>query len=342
MSNNNRSISNLLNGLSLLRVISVTMILLVHFGQSVPMPDFLHIPIVWCRHGVQMFYLLSGFLIYASLSKKTDGIWYFYKKRIVRIIPIYFTVIVINIILFDCILDVVPDDSMRLGWLRYFLFLQTMVPSESVEYWNNISALWTMSAFALFYLVAPFLQKISKRGVLMCLVCIVLLYVAGRAASAFYNNMHLSDEFANSLHYINNKNAVSQLWIFAVGGGIFVLKDSLWAKYIYFMAFAIMGLVYHNDDIVMVCCFAVIISAIGQVNFKPSDKWCKIWNTLDEYSFSIYLGHTTIIELMGIIRDIYHLNMFIVGVGSIGGSILLVWSLHNLIERPVAIYFKGR
>ena len=49
MSNNNRSISNLLNGLSLLRVISVTMILLVHFGQSVPMPDFLHIPIVWCR-----------------------------------------------------------------------------------------------------------------------------------------------------------------------------------------------------------------------------------------------------------------------------------------------------
>ena len=57
------------NGISLLRVVAVCMILTVHFGQSLPFPAFLHTLIVWCQHGVQLFFLISGFLIFKSLKK---------------------------------------------------------------------------------------------------------------------------------------------------------------------------------------------------------------------------------------------------------------------------------
>lgn len=336
----NNKIPSSLNGLSLLRVISVTMILVVHFGQSIPFPDILHTPIVWCQHGVQMFYLLSGFLIYASLSKNNSLIL-FYKKRLIRIIPIYFFVVVINIILFDCILNIMPEDSLGLGWWRYFLFLQTIIPSVSVDYWNNISALWTMSAFALFYLVAPLLWRISKRGGFFCLALIVLLYLMGIAAFAFYNNLPVSEGLAHSLYYIRSKNAFSQLWIFAVGGGMFVINKTNWLKFFLPVVFALLGLIYHKDNITMVCCFAIMIAAIGFVKFKfnASDRCVRFIRTLDEYSFSIYLGHTTIIEFIAALRDIYHLNTAVVGLCSVIGTIVLVWGLHNFVEKPTAKYF---
>lgn len=111
-----------INGISLLRVIAVCMILIVHFGQSLPFPEVLHTPIVWCQHGVQLFFMISGFLIFKSLDKNSD-IKVFYRKRLLRIIPAYWTVIVLNILLFGIVLKTMPVDEFHIGWLRYFFFL---------------------------------------------------------------------------------------------------------------------------------------------------------------------------------------------------------------------------
>jgi peptidoglycan/LPS O-acetylase OafA/YrhL len=335
----NESIFNQLNGISLLRVTSVTMILIVHFGQALPFPDILHTPIVWCKHGVQMFYLLSGFLIFSSLSKNSN-IRAFYKRRFVRIMPIYFVVVLINLILFEWVLKCMPHDTLGLGWWRYFLFLQSIIPSVSVAHWNNISALWTMSAFALFYLVAPFLWKINKRGVGIYLICVCVLYAFSIVAFAFYNNLTVSEELSNSLHYIRSKNAMSQLWIFAVGGAIFILKDTTWQKYFLLMLFALIGLVYQKENVTMVFCFGVMMAAVGLVKYNFSNRWYRTLKTLDEYSFSIYLGHTTMIEFMSVLRDLYHLSSPVVGVCSVIGTIMLIWVLHNLVEKPSARYLS--
>lgn len=331
--------SNDINGFSLLRVISVAMILIVHFGQSISLPDVLHQPIVWCRHGVQMFFLLSGYLIYASL-KRNNNLVTFFKKRVIRIIPIYFAVLFVNIVLFDIILRVMPVDTLGLGWWRYFLFLQTMIPSVDVNYWNNISALWTMSAFALFYLISPLMWNVSRKGFVHCFFLIILIYILGLIASFFYRNLELLDIYSDSLDYIDNKNPISQLWIFAVGGGMFILRNTLRAKYIIPTIFAIFGLIYNKETVTLVCCFSVIVAATGPCYFFNIPQWLVfVLKKLDEYSFAIYLGHTTIIEFMSVVRDMYHLNTIMVALCSVVGTFLFILILHKYVERPITIYF---
>ena len=72
---------------------------------------------------------------------------------------------------------------MRAGFLRYFVFLQMWLPSDNWMLWNNRNVLWTMSAFAFFYLLAPWLYRLCKRfwGALALLV-VCLAVKAGSAA----------------------------------------------------------------------------------------------------------------------------------------------------------------
>lgn len=56
-----------------------------------------------------------------------------------------------------------PADSMLgIGWLRYFLFLNGIVPSSQYYYWNDLWGLWTMSCFMLYYILAPIIRKYVK------------------------------------------------------------------------------------------------------------------------------------------------------------------------------------
>lgn len=210
------------NGISLLRVIAVFMILMVHFGQSLPFPGFVHTPIVWCQHGVQLFFLISGFLIFKSLDRDSD-VKRFYRKRILRIVPVSYAVILINIIAFAFILKSMPTDELHNGWLRYFLFLQTWLPAGSVDAWNNQSALWTTSAFAFFYLLAPLLYKLMKTYKRACVVVVASIAVStiftllvGRLADS-------SVSFSDSLSYLSGKSPLAVLWVFLIGGLVFRL-----------------------------------------------------------------------------------------------------------------------
>ncbi len=150
-----------INGLTIIRVVAVLMIVMVHFCQSWNLPYVIITFVKFGMYGVQIFFLLSGYLIFASLSRN-GSLASFYKRRAVRILPIYYVIVLINFFIFEIAFKAVPVDITGLGWLRYIFFLNTSIPSNSVDYWNNLSALWSIPAFILFYIVAPLLFKASK------------------------------------------------------------------------------------------------------------------------------------------------------------------------------------
>ena len=55
-----------------------------------------------------------------------------------------------------------PNGPCGPRYLRYVFFLQMWLPSEDWMLWNNRNALWTMSAFAFFYLLAPWLHRLLE------------------------------------------------------------------------------------------------------------------------------------------------------------------------------------
>lgn len=209
-----------INGISLLRVIAVCMILVVHFGQSLPFPEVLHTPIVWCQRGVQLFFLLSGFLIFKSLDKNSN-IKTFYKKRLLRIIPSYWTIIVLNMLLFGVVLKTMPADDFHMGWTRYFLFMQTFIPASNVDAWNNLSALWTMSAFGFFYLLAPFFYRIMNTYKKACWTVLFSLGI-GIGFTRVMCLVAEKSKYQKSINYLSGKSPIAVLYIFLVGGLIYL------------------------------------------------------------------------------------------------------------------------
>ena len=152
--------------MDLLRVMATGMVLLCHLG------GLLHINTNVGSTGVELFFVLSGYLIFESLER-TNSIPKYYKKRFIRIIPIYYLALIViwiwdlfkyHIIYGQSIMSLISYDGYcGPKFLRYFLFLQEFIPSENSEIWNNRYALWTMSSFAFFYIVAPVLYKYIKK-----------------------------------------------------------------------------------------------------------------------------------------------------------------------------------
>ena len=80
-----------------LRILAALMVLGVHTGQKVGLGD----AAVVGAQGVQLFFVLSGYLAAASLSRHPEPLPY-YQRRIRRILPLYWLVLVLRW-LFDAV-----------------------------------------------------------------------------------------------------------------------------------------------------------------------------------------------------------------------------------------------
>lgn len=78
-----------------LRAVAVLMVFTTHY---LPLPQFLN----WGRMGVDIFFVLSGFLItgilYDSASRK-DRYSVFYKRRVLRIFPLYYLILLLPVLM---------------------------------------------------------------------------------------------------------------------------------------------------------------------------------------------------------------------------------------------------
>ncbi len=159
--------------LELLRAFSCLMVVGVHFVQHFAIPGKIGLFLEKGSTGVGFFFILSGFLAYKSLDR-VNNIFEYWIKRAAHIIPLYFLVLFFYFILYS-IHDSVPQDSTGLYWIRYIFFINLWIPSDNV-FWINLGALWSISVFVFFYLLAPFIYKII-RNYYSALFCVVLSYI---------------------------------------------------------------------------------------------------------------------------------------------------------------------
>src|ERR1700761_8492861 len=94
----NDTINGRLNGLDHLRAFAITSVLLYHYGSLFPHPSWLGKPASFGWTGVDLFFVLSGYLMGTQLLRqlaktKHLRISEFYAKRFFRIIPAYAVVV---------------------------------------------------------------------------------------------------------------------------------------------------------------------------------------------------------------------------------------------------------
>jgi peptidoglycan/LPS O-acetylase OafA/YrhL len=166
-----------------LRGIAVALVVIRHYIHH---PSFVLFGPQWGWAGVNLFFVLSGFLITSILLRTAEtqaSLKTFYVRRTLRIFPIYYLVLIIYFTASASVRFAQPWNTVAV----YLLFLQAILPPSITHLhmfphpgWiiAGISVLWSLSVEEFFYLLwAPLIVFTrARRKLLLQFLTIVLLF----------------------------------------------------------------------------------------------------------------------------------------------------------------------
>jgi peptidoglycan/LPS O-acetylase OafA/YrhL len=271
---------------------------------------------------VTLFFVLSGFLItYLLLEEKqttrTINIKKFYIKRITRIWPLYFFVILITLFMiqktdFFHLPQLPMDNFNKLGLKGLLLLIVFPNILTTFYFFTYFGHLWSIGVEEQFYLVWPWIIRFTKNY--LRIFCIILLFFLTISLILFFAKIATNDP--GILQSIKNiKSCVIRLRIgcMAVGGIgawlIFYKKEKLlqliyrkecqWATLFLLLMLFLTGptipLIKHEFYSLLFCILIINIASNPQVVLHLENKPL---NFLGKISYGIYMYHPLIIGLI--------------------------------------------
>ncbi|MCX6230964.1 MAG: acyltransferase [Bacteroidetes bacterium] len=172
-------------GLDLMRALAIIFVVMGHGGALLDKANtnFPWIPLI---DGVELFFVLSGFLIGGILIKifqnKTEfgikTIGNFWIRRWFRTLPNYYLVLILNIII--VYFGIIKEDFLQFNW-KFLFFLQNFSGPFTGFFWES----WSLSIEEWFYLLFPVILsvfyivlkrlKINKKNIFLWSIFIFLL-----------------------------------------------------------------------------------------------------------------------------------------------------------------------
>jgi len=142
--------------------------------------------------GVQLFFVLSGFLITGILLDSKGQPSYFrtfYVRRVLRIVPLYYATLIVALVLVPLIASTPMPDGRQI-WL--WLFLVNWAQALGGEDFG-LSHFWSLAVEEQFYLIWPLVVLLTTRRQLawLCLTLIVTAFASRAVLSASGSNEHV-------------------------------------------------------------------------------------------------------------------------------------------------------
>src|SRR5579859_2743785 len=137
-----------------------------------------------CWSGVDLFFILSGFLIGGILLGSRQSPRYFstfYMRRVHRILPVYYGWILLYVLIFGGIRLLTPNSGIvnatdLLPVPYYALFLQNSFGGFTPLEWKWFAVTWSLAVEEQFYLFAPLLVRwISESRLIILIVGTTIL-----------------------------------------------------------------------------------------------------------------------------------------------------------------------
>jgi peptidoglycan/LPS O-acetylase OafA/YrhL len=165
-------------GLDLMRGIAILWVMLFHFRFMITLPHVLYWPARYGWMGVDLFFVLSGYLIGSQLMRPylrggTPSLGGFYFRRAFRILPAYLTVLA----LYFAIPGFREAPGLSPAW-QFLTFTENFRINYAVD--RAFSHVWSLCVEEHFYLVLPLLILILMRkprfGKALLLILSILVF----------------------------------------------------------------------------------------------------------------------------------------------------------------------
>lgn len=303
--------------------------------------------------GVDVFFVISGFLISAIILKEleTTGTFSFinfYKRRIRRLLPVYFVVILITMIGAWCILYPTQLITFAKSGISSNLFFSNFYFLFSSQVYESHSSLlkpllhtWTLSIEEQFYLVFPallfFLFRYANKNLLANVMGFTVV-------SLIFSELYLLVDKSFTFYLLPTR-----FWEFSAGGLLAILNQKqMKPSFAYTMTrklpsigfFVLIGCFYYFDHninhpglftVLPVIATMLIIYFANQEDFIVKLLSSKPFVYTGLLSYSLYLWHFPIFALGRNIRP--QQNFVDYGLWILL-SFLLAFVSFNFIEQP--------
>jgi peptidoglycan/LPS O-acetylase OafA/YrhL len=345
-------------GLDHLRALAIIIVFVYHynmFGHPAGLYDYLG---SWGWTGVDLFFVLSGFLIGGQLfariardQKISYGEFYF--KRTLRILPAYFAVLALYIAI-----PGFKERSQLPPLWRLFTFTQNFGLDLSKE--GAFSHAWSLCIEEQFYLILPLLiiAVKSKKNAVWLLPALFLFGFVIRTYT-WYDILPKAQSFGKAYYmyiYYPTWSRLDGLLAGVALSAFYYFKPQSWQKLtrhgnrILLIALALVAgawAIAHDDHqyemrgaifgypAIAIAYGALVLAALSptSVLYRYSSRITRLIATL---SYSIYLTHKQLIHLTheflsprGIDNDSYTSFWISTAVALLGG-----WLLHLAVEKP--------
>lgn len=288
------------NNFPLIRFCLAVIICLVHSAQLSGFSELGFIDrILSSGLRVKAFFIISGFLVFMSYER-SSSLRSYVKKRIRRVYPTYFAVIMICAFGLFFISSKSASEYFSSVWLKYLVanltFLNTFQRSLPGVFEGNHSvavngALWTMKIEVMFYIAVPMFVYMFKR--LGRLQVIILAYLLSIAYALILNNVadrtgiHLYAELARQLP--------GQLAYFMSGAAIYYylqfFERNIKALAVFSVAVLILDRVY-NLPLLSPIALAILVLSCALFFYMGN------FTKYGDFSYGIYIVHFPIIQIL--------------------------------------------
>ncbi|WP_176508799.1 MULTISPECIES: acyltransferase family protein [Pseudomonas] len=282
--------------------------------------------------GVDLFFIISGFVIYASASKKLTSPADFAKNRLIRIVPAYwvFTLITAAILIYAP--NSIPLTSLEPIFLIKSLFFIPAQNPSGIGLYPLMTVGWTLnyeiSFYAVFF-ISLFLPQKMRIASLFAGVALIQ-FAASKAGEPF------------SFY----KNAI--VWEFLLGvaiqiayqrGLIFRITPALAvsAVLLAICTIAYAGPVSHDPYKSGLPCAVILCAAVSQERFFPKHNFLV---KLGDWSYSTYLSHVLVICLAIYISEQFQVNDYVLMLCVCALTLGISMVSFSIIEKPLCGAFK--
>lgn len=278
------------------------------------------------RTAVQMFYMISGFLMALVLDgdkyKKNSK---FYINRFLRIYPVYFLVLLLTLLArglyrgnaFESFMNLPPNTIFPAVIANIIIFGQdlfyffnisnngtfSIISDTSLAFPTLTSSLlipqaWTLGLELTFYLLAPFILRSSRKIIILFFSSLVLRIIFikyGTGSLDPWTYRFLPFELALFLSGALSYRIVTP-WINRLEKEK-ILGPAIWVTQITFVALMLVYPIFHLDDVTgSLILFSVLFLSLPLL-LRFQTKF-KLDNAIGELSYPIYLSHFLVIGII--------------------------------------------
>lgn len=326
--------------------------LLVFFHHSpVPKENFLHFFSKAGGIGVSFFFVLSGFLItYILILDKLNNerilLKKFFKRRILRIWPLYYAMVLFAFCT-PFIIKFLHLSSSSEGYEPHWFFTITFLENYVIMYkesFPNVSPLrvmWSLCIEEHFYIIWGLIfYFISLRNIPKLIIFSIITSFIFKIIYGIYNISTLDiltniDMFAfgaiPAYLFVFYKEFISKIEqipaIYKYSFALFVLLIIVLASNNLLFSETIL-----NSVIFGMLFSVLILFTLGERNaFKISDQSILTW--LGKYTYGLYLFHTICINFFDKIANNYNLSWYIIILMSFVTTVFLSFLSYHLFEK---------